>query len=169
MVFVMFVLLVCFLCFYSFSEVREVTFVQCVDGDTAWFLIDGKKEKVRFLAIDAPEIAHDDKDADYYGDNASEYVCKVLKDAKSISLEYDVHSEVRDKYDRLLAWVFIDGENLNQLLVERGYAMVRYVYGDYSYLDDLCDSQEKAYDKKLGIWKYEQNNYMDSYCYKKNT
>ena len=165
----MFVLLACFLVVYSFRDVHDVTLLECVDGDTAWFLIDGKKEKVRFLAIDAPEIAHEDKEADYYGDNASEYVCKMLKNAKNISIEYDVHSDMRDKYDRVLGWIFVDDENLNHLLVSKGYAMVRYVYGDYSYLDEMCASQKKAYQQDLGIWKYKKEIYKKSYCYKKDS
>ena len=39
----------------SGSERFEVTLDQCVDGDTAWFDIDGKRTKVRFLYIDTPE------------------------------------------------------------------------------------------------------------------
>ena len=149
-------------------DVREVSFLQCVDGDTAWFLVDGKKEKVRFLAIDAPEIAHDGEMADYYGDNAKEYVCKKLTGAKNISIEYDNSSDARDKYGRLLGWIFVDGKNLNLLLVQKGYAMVRYVYGNYSYVDIMCDDQEKAYQQELGMWKYKKDMYKESYCFKKN-
>ena len=69
---VLFVLVACFVVVFILRDVQEISFLQCVDGDTAWFLIDGKKEKVRFLAIDAPEIAHEGNKADYYGDSAKE-------------------------------------------------------------------------------------------------
>ena len=160
-------ILFCLLLFsLNLNDSHGVTFVQCVDGDTAWFLIDGKKEKVRFLAIDAPEIAHEDSDADYYGDSAKDFVCKKLKNAKDIYIEYDAHSDVRDKYGRVLGWIFVDDVNLNNLLVSKGYAMVRYVYGSYSYLDMLCDSQEEAYQQELGIWKYKKDIYKNNYCVK---
>ena len=164
---VLFVLVACFVVVFILRDVQEISFLQCVDGDTAWFLIDGKKEKVRFLAIDAPEIAHEGNKADYYGDSAKEFVCKKLKKAKNISIEYDPSSSVHDKYGRVLGWIFVDGDNLNELLVSRGYAMVRYVYGDYSYLDRLCYKQEKAYQQELGLWKYKKDIYKDNYCVKK--
>ena len=67
----------------------------------------------------------------------------------------------------MLAWVFVDGKNISELLLMNGYARVRYVYGDYQYIDSLCLKQEEAYNKKLGIWKiYEEKEYQNNYCLK---
>lgn len=164
-VFILFIVVLVVMLMYS--DKQEVSLYRCVDGDTAWFLIQGKKEKVRFLAIDTPEIAHDSRKADVYGDSAKDYTCKMLKNAQHIDLEYDEGSSKKDKYGRVLAWVFVDDKNLNYLLVKKGYAMVRYVYGDYRYLDMLCDSQEEAYQHKLGLWKYDSKEYSDNYCLKR--
>ena len=43
------------------SDKIEVKLVKCIDGDTARLMIDGKEEKVRFLAIDTPETKHHTK------------------------------------------------------------------------------------------------------------
>ena len=56
---------VLFIIFFSFNvKAEEVTLKKCIDGDTADFNIKGKVKKVRFLAVDAPEIKHGDKKAD---------------------------------------------------------------------------------------------------------
>jgi len=150
--------------FYQPSRVA-VIFDSCVDGDTAWFLIDGKREKVRFLAIDTPESVHPEKEVEYYGVDASDYTCEMLKNAKEISLEYDLASDRYDKYDRLLAWVFVDDINLSELLVSKGYARVYYIYGNYRYLDILCEKQKDAVNNNIGIWNSElKETYLDNYC-----
>lgn len=123
---------------------------ECVDGDTAWLLVDGTREKLRFLVVDAPEIAHGEDAAEPYGNTASDYTCNALKNAKEIKLEYDI--DKRDKYDRLLAWVWVDGVLLQDSLVAKGYAEVRYVYDDYRYVNQLYETQDQAKENKLGIW-----------------
>ena len=167
--FVSFALFIVFLLWvlnYVELERVGVTFSKCVDGDTAWFVIDGKETKVRFLAIDAPEIAHSGEEAEEYGNEASDYACSMLKKADNIELRYEQGDDAVDKYGRVLAWVFVDNKNLNELLVSKGYAQVKYVYRKYLYIDDLCYSQFKAYKKKIGIWSVEENDYSHNYCNK---
>ena len=139
----------------------NVKFSKCVDGDTAYFIVNGKREKVRFLGVDTPE--YDDE----YGDVASEYTCNKLKNAKRIRLEYDSNSKKYDKYNRLLVWVFIDDNNYNLELVERGYARVRYIYGNYKYVDKLCELEYNANKNSIGIWKLGKYNYSLGYCSKR--
>ena len=59
-----------------------------IKEDIAWlfikFLINGKEETVRFLAVDTPESVHPKKDLEYYGKEASNYTCNALKNAKKI-------------------------------------------------------------------------------------
>ena len=63
----------------------------------------------------------------------------------------------------MLGYVFVDDSNLNELLLENGYAEVKYIYGEYKYIDDLCKSQYKAYESNLGIWGV--YDYKENYCY----
>lgn len=147
----------------------SVSLVECVDGDTAWFMVHGKKVKVRLLGIDAPEIAHEDKEAEYYGEEAKNTMCRILNEAINISFEYDSKSDLYDKYQRLLVWVFVDDELLNEILVRDGYASVKYIYQEYRYVDRLCMAQEKAYQQMLGIWRQSLNSYSNNYCNKRSS
>ena len=78
-----------------------------------------------------------------------------MKKASSITLEYDGNSDREDKYGRVLAFVYVDDKLLEEKLVEKGYAKVAYVYGDYAHVDDLLKKEEKAKNKKIGIWSEE--------------
>lgn len=139
----------------------KVELMSCVDGDTAWFIVNGREEKIRFLGIDTPESTNI---VEEYGVDASEYTCNMLENANDIYIEYDINSDERDKYDRVLAYVFVDDKNLSELLLAKGLAEVKYVYGDYKYISDFCDSQYLAYSNKLGIWN--SYDYSKNYCYK---
>jgi len=148
------------------AEKYEVKLKECVDGDTAWFYKGEEEIKVRFIGIDAPEIAHEGLEADYYGDEASRYTCEELKNASIIELEEDPYSDKQDKYDRYLAWVFVDGILLEEKLVENGYAKVAYIYDDnYLYVKELCSLEYKAYYKNIGLWNKEEK---IGYCSKYN-
>ena len=169
------IVLVCvvliFILYMSFPQIPVensymITLKRCIDGDTASFLLNGKEVKVRFLGIDTPEISYVDKESEYYGEEAKEYTCRLLKNASSLYLEYDDKSDKYNKYGRVLAWVFVDHENISQLLVKNGYGVVRYIYDDYAYVNELCSLQMYAYQNKLGIWKEREEEYPSNYCNK---
>lgn len=137
---------------------EEVKLSKCVDGDTIKVIINDKEYTVRMLAIDTPESVHPSKPVEYYGKEASEYTCNKVSNAKKIELEYDPNSDKLDKYNRLLAWVFVDNELLQEDLVTNGYAKVAYLYGDYKYTSILEERQELASIKNIGIWNEEASN-----------
>lgn len=136
----------------SANTKETVKFSRCVDGDTIEVIQNGEKKKVRFLAIDTPETKHPKKGEEPYGKEASEFTCNHVKNANVLELEYDDGSEKTDKYGRLLAWVLVDGRNLNDLLVKEGLAEVAYLYGDYKYTSLLKDHQAVAQSQKLNLW-----------------
>lgn len=153
----------------NFVYAKEtVKYVACVDGDTIKVKIKGETKTVRMLAVDTPESVKEDTEVEYYGKEAGEFTCKKIKKAKKIELEYDPNSDKVDKYDRVLAWVFVDDKLLEEEMVEKGYAKVAYLYGDYKYTNILKEKQEKAVAKGIGIWdedakaKYEKNNPKDN-------
>ena len=131
---------------------EEVTLSKCVDGDTAKLVIKNKVRTVRFLAVDTPESVHPKKKVESFGKEASSYTCNRLENALKIEIEYDDKSTKTDKYDRILAWIFVDDELLQKDLVRNGYAKVAYLYGDYKYTDILQDEEKIAKQKKLRIW-----------------
>lgn len=146
--------------FFSFFEIvfaqdkQVVELKKCVDGDTAWFYYNNNEIKVRFLAINTPESTNK---IEAYGKEASEYTCNRLMNAKKIELEYDDNSDLKDKYGRDLAWVFVDDSLLNKDIVENGYGEVKYIYGDYKYLSLIKEAEEKAKKNNVGIWKENSN------------
>ena len=146
----------------SVGNKTKVELIKCVDGDTATFNIDGKRTKIRFLAIDTPESVHPYKEVEEYGKDASEYTCNLLTNANTIQIAYEDNMTKKDKYGRNLAWIWVDDKLIQESLIEVGYAQVRYVYANYSYLDKLYQAQKKAKSKKIGIWyDYEEPTYSD--------
>jgi len=131
------------------SEKIEVSIDKCVDGDTAWFVLNNEKIKTRFLAIDTPESTNEIEE---YGKEASTFTCNLLEKAVKIEIEYDNNSDKFDKYQRHLVWIFVDNNLLQKLIIEEGLAEIKYIYGDYKYLNILNSSLEIAKKNELNLW-----------------
>lgn len=155
--------------FASASSKEKVTFSKCVDGDTIKVEINGKVNTVRLLAVDTPESVHPTKGVEYYGKEASDYTCNLITNAKKIELEYDKNSDKKDKYDRVLAWVWIDDTLLQDELIKNGYAEVAYLYGDYKYTNTLKDHQAVAEASRIGIWNEDARKEFDASSSSKDT
>lgn len=85
------------------------SFVRPVDGDTSVFLIQGKEQKVRYLLIDTPEMVKVGTPIQSFGLEASNRTKELLVTAKDIQLEINL-TNAYDRYGRLLAYVFVDGQ-----------------------------------------------------------
>ena len=144
------------------EDAEEVEFVSHVDGDTAKMKINGKVETVRFLLIDTPETKHPKLGAQPKGAQAATFTKKMLEEADRITLQYDV--EKRDKYNRVLAYVFADGVNVQEELLEKGLARVGDVYQSRRHLDAFKEAEKFARERGLGIW--ECSGYVASDGYK---
>ena len=117
------------------------------DGDTV--ILSGGT-KVRYLGIDAPEIAHDRKPAEPYGKEAKALNKKLVL-SRRVKLELE--DEKRDRYGRLLAYVFLeDGTFVNGELVRRGYAHLLRRQVKLRYWERLLGLQRQALKEKKGIW-----------------
>ncbi|TVX94640.1 thermonuclease family protein [Paenibacillus agilis] len=123
------------------------------DGDTIKVDLNGKIEDVRLLLVDTPETQHPGKPVQPFGPEASEFSKKTL-DGKEIELELDVSE--REKYGRLLAYVWIGDKMFNEMLLEEGLARVAYVYPpNIKYVDHFREVQDKARKAEIGIWSIE--------------
>lgn len=154
--------IILFIMFTPVYAKEKVEFSSCTDGDTFKIIYNNEIKTVRLLAVDTPESVHPKKEVEYYGKEASDYTCNVLKKANKIELEFDENSDKLDKYDRLLAWVFIDDKLLQESLIEGGYAKVAYLYGDYKYTTKLQELQEIASNKNIGVWDEEAKENFNS-------
>jgi micrococcal nuclease len=129
--------------FYSVTKV--------VDGDTIEVGIAGKTETVRLIGIDTPEIKDPRKPVQCFASQASAETHKLL-DGKSVRLEADPQDDDRDKYQRLLRYVYLpDGTFVNQQLVEQGYAFA-YVIFPNSKLDQFRAWETEARQNNRGLW-----------------
>ena len=89
--------------------------LRVVDGDTIDINYNGIKERVRLLCVDTPESVHPDQSKNTaMGKKASGYTKKRLT-GQSVDLELE--AKTRGKYDRLVAYVILDGVNYNLELV----------------------------------------------------
>lgn len=131
------------------TEKEQVQFLKCTDGDTMHVMYQGEDRVIRFLAIDTPEYT---KTKEAYGKEASAYTCEAIQNATQLTIEFDPASKKQDKYGRLLAWVFVDGELLQEKLIQEGLAEISYVYGDYKYMDELQKAQQLAKQEKRNLW-----------------
>ncbi|WP_270179684.1 thermonuclease family protein [Alkalihalobacillus sp. CinArs1] len=129
----------------------EVTKV--VDGDTIKVSLDGKAETVRLLLVDTPETKHPSKPVQPFGPEASSFAEETLE-GEEIDLEIGISE--RDKYGRLLAYVWIDEKMFNEMLLEKGLARVAYIYQpNVKYLEDFQSLQRTAQKEGVGIWSIE--------------
>jgi micrococcal nuclease len=126
-----------------------VELVSCTDGDTAVFKINGMSQPTRFLAIDTPETSNG---VDPWGFAAKDYTCNALQNAEQIILENDEESDVWDNYNRLLAFIWVDGEMLQYNLVRESLAYVKYLYGDYKHNPTLIGLEVLVQKEKAKIW-----------------
>lgn len=126
--------------------------VRVVDGDIIVIRYNGKYEKVRLLCVDTPESVHPDKKQNIpMGKVAARYTQRKLI-GKSVDLEFEL-KRLRGNYGRLLAYVFVDGQNLNLDLVRQGLSPYYTKYGKSEKYDAQFRVAEKqARKEKLNIW-----------------
>lgn len=133
-------------------EEDEAIISRVIDGDTLLVIdSEGEEERVRLLLIDTPESVHPDEPEEKYGPESSEYAEDYFDVGDKVTLE--VGKPKRDKYDRLLAYVWKDGENFNKLMVEKGYARIAYVNdSNDQYLDEFEEAEKQAKKQQKKIW-----------------
>lgn len=134
----------------SSEALHEV--VKVVDGDTIDVLIDSKVERLRLIGINTPETVDPRKPVECFGIEASNKAKSQLT-GKKVFLENDGSQDERDKYNRLLRYVFLeDGTNFNLIMIREGYAY-EYTYElPYKYQSEFKDAQIKASNEKIGLW-----------------
>jgi len=143
------------------TDYSNILVQRVVDGDTL-VLING--ERVRLIGIDTPEMHHSDKlirDSKRSGQDVrtiqslgrlSYEFTKKLVEGKEVSLEFDV--EHKDKYDRLLAYIFLkDGTFVNAEIIKEGYASLMTIPPNVKYADLFLELYQQARENKRGLWK----------------
>ncbi len=139
---------------FLFSSNQSIKLLKIYDGDTILISLNGKQERIRFTGINTPEIDHPKyhKKGEFFGPEAKRHLNKILRKHKISRLEFDVNK--RDKYHRMLAYIFLDnGKMLNELMVEDGFAYVYNFPPNVKYTAVFNSAEAYAKRKHLGIWK----------------
>lgn len=143
------------------------TLAYVVDGDTLAVEFNEWTEKVRLLGIDTPEshvnnraklqAGQSNKDVKAIiglGKQATMAMKEIAPKGVKLRLEYDVRK--RDKYGRLLAYVYReDGVMLNEEIVKRGYAQLLTMPPNVKHVDRFQKALTDARDGHHGLWARE--------------
>lgn len=143
----------------SDSGLISAEILRVVDGDTMKVMIDNKEDTVRLLLVDTPETVHPNKPVEPMGPEASDYAKKILSNQK-VELEFDVSE--RDRYGRLLAYVWVGEKMFNEMLLEKGLARVVVYPPNVKYVDEFRSIQEKARKESTGFWSIENYSVEDA-------
>ena len=126
----------------------EVVFVD--DGDTVDVRMGDRIERVRYIGIDAPEVPHDGHGGTPGGLSAAE-INRTLVANRRVTLELDV--ERRDRYGRLLAYVWVDGVMANLEMVRRGYARALTIPPNLRHRRSFVMAERTARIERRGLWQ----------------
>ena len=127
--------------------------LRVIDGDTIQVIINATKETVRLIGVDTPEPVDPRKPVQCFGKEASDFAKSLLTD-KTIFLEADTTQGDRDKYQRLLRFVFLEnGTNVNKLLISEGYAHEYTYHLPYKYQGEFKAAEIDAQENNRGLWR----------------
>ncbi|MBP9710755.1 MAG: thermonuclease family protein [Candidatus Pacebacteria bacterium] len=128
------------------SDLYDV--IKVIDGDTLTVKIAGESETIRLIGIDTPETG---ANGECFAAEATAALKKLA--GARVRLEKDSSQGERDKYDRILAYVFSEeGVHTGEQLIEEGFAK-EYTYSKaYKYQAAYKAAQKSAQDSKKGLW-----------------
>lgn len=131
----------------GFYEVLSIA-----DGDTITVDMEGKKEKVRFIGVDTPEVAHNKGEVSQcYAEKAKAFT-EASIDGKRVKLVADEKGSNRDRYGRLLRYVYShDSRPIDEQLVSEGFgfAVDGFSYSKKEVYLELMDDAELG---RKGLW-----------------
>lgn len=128
----------------------DYTVTEVSDGDTIKVKMGDKTETVRFIGVDTPETHDPRKAVQCFGQQASDFTTNLLL-GKQVRLESDPNDSDRDKYKRLLRYVYLGDTLVNQELIKQGYAFT-YVVFPFTKMDDFRTSEAEARAANRGLW-----------------
>ncbi|HZA89236.1 MAG TPA: thermonuclease family protein, partial [Solirubrobacterales bacterium] len=101
------------------GESAKAEVMRVVDGDTIEVSVDGQVQDVRYIGVDTPESVTPGEPVECFGRRAGAFNERLVG-GREVTLRFD--RELRDRYGRLLAYVYVGSRLVNAELVRRGYA-----------------------------------------------
>lgn len=129
------------------DENNSVYIEKVLDGDSVAANVRGKREQIRFIGIDAPELGQKP-----WGRRSKKFLEGLIASSGwQARIEYDV--DKRDKYDRILAYLWSrDNKLINEEMLINGYAVLFTFPPNVKHADRLRSAQVIARENKRGIW-----------------
>jgi micrococcal nuclease len=128
--------------------------IRIVDGDTIVVQVNGHAETVRLIGVDTPEIKDPRKPVEHFAREASQFTSSLLK-SQRVRLEIQAAPTSRDRYGRLLAYVYRERDNLlvnNEIILQGyGHAYVKYPF-DPARMEEFREAERSARIAKRGLW-----------------
>lgn len=128
------------------------TVVSITDGDTLRIRLDGVDEPVRLIGIDTPETRGRGGLRECFGKEATQRLEELLPEGTAVRLERDV--EPRDRYDRLLAYVYRADDDLfvNMTMAREGFAAALTIPPNVTHADSFVEAAADAREAGRGLW-----------------
>ena len=124
--------------------------LRVVDGDTIKVRLDGgRTERVRYIGIDTPESVKPGTPVQCFAKKASHFNASLV-DGREVTLRLD--AEQRDRYGRLLAYVYADRRFVNRELVARGYARTLTIPPNVAHAGEFARLARRAREAGAGLW-----------------
>ena len=129
------------------------TVERVVDGDTLVIRVQGQTERVRLIGIDTPESVDPRRPVECFGKEAAAHLAELLPEGTPVRLERDV--EARDRFDRLLAYVYRQRDDLfvNLAMVRDGFAAVATFPPNVAHVESFVSAQREAREASRGLWR----------------
>lgn len=141
---------------YFVPQETENTFYvkDVIDGDTIVVNKGLAEYRIRYIGVDTPEMNFGKGEPECFAKEARDFnISKVLN--KKVTLKSD--KEDRDRFDRLLRYVYIEENQnevmLNEILISSGYAKVLSIAPNTMYAEKFKNLQDEAKKQNIGIWK----------------
>lgn len=128
---------------------RPAIVTRVVDGDTIDVRTRGQTWRVRLIGIDAPEVRHDGHAGECGGGAVAVYARSRL-DGRRVRLAFD--AALRDRYGRVLAYVYVGNELFNATLVRLGYATAEPVPPNVRFTGEILAGEREAQAARRGLW-----------------
>ncbi len=138
----------------AINSTRSVKVSRVLDGDT--IEIEGG-ERVRYLGINAPELGQP------FSTEATRENERLVA-GRTVNLEFDVQTQ--DRYERLLAYIWINDTLINKEIVRNGYAISETIQPNDKYQDLILGAQQEAKDACRGLWAGLCSQSSESSCVK---
>jgi endonuclease YncB( thermonuclease family) len=133
------------------SQPGLYTVTKFTDGDTITVDMNGTPEKIRMIGVDTPETNDPRKEVQCFGKAASNFT-KQLIGNKRVRLEADPTNADRDRYNRLLRYVYLpDGTLINAEIIKQGYGFA-YTFFQFTKLEEFKKYQNEAEYDGRGLW-----------------